>query len=749
MAPSSRTSAQRTAPPTKLRYSSGEENEDLEDQDELLDATQLDWRSFQARLIQQEAEMDFGSVDYSRFDENFQDSHVHEEEEVLDDWRAFRAKLVKSEAVMYQDDGLQEDIYDDCDPMSGECDLDGIGEVFFEKMAMKAALRKMMEPEVSSRWAYESGTVIEQGTVVLGGTEQDFGFGLRQQYFHKAAILVVDHQETSFTKGIILNRPTDLELVDDLNPGVRWRVWFGGDVQGIESDNPDIVCLHSIKSSQAKRASVPVMNDIQWTTFENAKRLVKAGVASPEDFQVFCGYAGWGPGQLSEEVNRKSWYNVAADPQTILSEMATQASSDPRDAGLETWSLLMKMIGRDSMALHREGGFDDLMLKEWSLQHLLSNEGGGAAGTRTRDLSGGYASYTPNTNQRADPYTNHHADPYSNHHADPYANHRADPFANNHADPFVNHRADPFANNHADPFANNHADPFANNHADPWGDYHRRDPFEQMMNRNAYASQGQSVLPGHIVRSTSAARSPFLLDDQELHKSVILVLSDDEKLTVGVILNRPAAKGVDIQVSRKDIGRSDIHTVPLRFGGQYAVQGEDPMTWVHCSDVLRRAGFGSPIGEANNGVWKCTAEEVTMAISQGFATVEDFFVITGVSVWSKENGSRGMQGEIESGRFEIIPSTQTQAVWDSLSRQQVLNEWNLHENLAIADESWSRGQVYSNGYLPYIHDRTGNIHQDDALVFKSNVKVSTLADDALKNWVATFLLGVPTLTGES
>ena len=33
-------------------------------------------------------------------------------------------------------------------------------------------------------FVYES-PLIEQGSVILGGTKQDFGFALRQQYFHK------------------------------------------------------------------------------------------------------------------------------------------------------------------------------------------------------------------------------------------------------------------------------------------------------------------------------------------------------------------------------------------------------------------------------------------------------------------------------------------------------------------------------------------------------------------------------------
>ncbi len=50
-----------------------------------------------------------------------------------------------------------------------------------------------------------------------------------------------------------------------------------------------------------------------------------------------------------------------------------QASeADPRDAGLDTWELLMKMIGRQEMAKETVNEFDDLMLKEWARRYLLS-----------------------------------------------------------------------------------------------------------------------------------------------------------------------------------------------------------------------------------------------------------------------------------------------------------------------------------------------------------------------------------------
>ena len=229
-----------------------------------------------------------------------QDSDDDDDEDITvddDDWRAFRAKLVMGEMNTIEEDGLSSSAKtSNPDEKSGSAsnggridgqvnentisddgDLDGIGSIFrdefvdaFESESEAWEKKNELTPLDPSQWAYDSGDVIEQGAVILGGIEQEFGFGLRQQYFHKTVILVLDHSPT-FTKGIILNRPTDLTLEDDINQGLKWRVWFGGDVEGMHSRHPDILCLHSLDDERATKASIPVMKDIQWTTFDNAK----------------------------------------------------------------------------------------------------------------------------------------------------------------------------------------------------------------------------------------------------------------------------------------------------------------------------------------------------------------------------------------------------------------------------------------------------------------------------------------------
>ena len=259
-------------------------------------------------------------------------------------------------------------------------------------------------------------------------------------------------------------------------------------------------------------------------------------------------------------------------------------------------------------------------------------------------------------------------------------------------------------------------------------------------------------MEGALVRASPKDRSPFLLDHQELHKALVLVIGDDELVSVGAILNRPSAKGLDIQLTDKKTGAVKTVTIPLRFGGQYSVQHSQPLLWLHCSQALRQSRVGSPIGARQlNGIWKCTAEDVISAVGQGLAKPEDFIVVSGVSIWAKERSTaRGIEGEIDLGNFEIIPTSQTEPVWSTLLKQkEVLTESNLNSVLALADEAWAcvkgkaKQKKTSKSQNPIAGLGEGFDEEDDSLVFKSNMSVSKLSDDALHKWVATFLLGMP------
>ena len=141
-----------------------------------------------------------------------------------EDWRDFRAKLVMGESSSpITTTTATDSSSSDNNIIIDDSDLDGIGALFSTAESATSSTQSGFTPLDPSQWAYDSGKVIEQGAVILGGVEQDFGFGLRQQYFHKAVILVLEHDESTFTKGIILNRPSDRMMEDDVNEGLEWR----------------------------------------------------------------------------------------------------------------------------------------------------------------------------------------------------------------------------------------------------------------------------------------------------------------------------------------------------------------------------------------------------------------------------------------------------------------------------------------------------------------------------------------------
>jgi len=627
-----------------------DDEDDVEDSD--IDISNRDWRAFRAQLVMQGSD--------SSASDSIESSSTTPDSSIV----GRTTESSSSTPDLAEDTSNMNMIYED--------DLDGIGSLFTdEQTPMNTDNFTPLQP---SQWAYDAGHVIEKGAVILGGVEQQFGFGLRQQYFHKVVCLVLDHDET-FTKGIILNRPTDLLLVDEDDE--KWRIWFGGDVQNLNHPMPEIVCMHTMKGRDplVDEVSTTVMKDIQYCSFKQAKMLVKEKKAQTSDFWCFAGYAGWGPNQLMGELDRKSWYMCATDSQTLLKELAKKSAyTDPRDAGLDTWEMLMKMIGRGDTADECSGDFEDLMLKEWARENLLSMEAGGNAGIRLQPEE------VASTKM----------------------------------------------------------------------DLVQGDTIDDLMKQTVGSVNASGVGVGTLLRASSAERSPFLLEDQEFHKSIILLIAEDENTSVGLIMNQPSTKGLEVElVDRNTNEKRDVY-LPVRFGGQYAMRGQANIVWLYNSETLREAEIGKNVG-SKDGIWQCSQDEAISAISAGLAKPTDFLIVSGLSVWIKgERGVKdGLRGEVKKGKFEVIDNNEVGYVWNALKKQERLTQLNFVKNLNAGKEAWNAGgdeKHKEEDEIPV----TGGIgegfdEEDDKMVFKSDVKVAKLSDDALRSWVATFLLGAPSL----
>jgi putative AlgH/UPF0301 family transcriptional regulator len=529
-----------------------------------------------------------------------------------EDWRDFRAKLVMGEQV--------------------------------ESSTTTAT------SDPASPWAYDAGGLIEKGSIILSSLEQAFGHGLNQQYFHKSVILVLEHQEKVFTKGIILNRPTDLYLSDSdflLQDGSRppqnrkkgeWRMWFGGDVQWITSDRPELVCLHSLQSDAAREVSHSVLKDhvVQYTTIEQAYDLIEAGEAKVQDFYLCGGYCGWGPGQLQGELERKSWHMVATDAQTVWEELRARQEESDDITGESTWKRLMERIGRgdETEASDYHKVFDNKMLRVWAQSNLVFKK-----------------------------------------------------------------------------------------------EDKKKEPVTELV------TPSPDIGPGTLLRGSSRSESPFLLNEQGFHQSVILITQDEEEFTVGLLLNRPWSKTVQLDFPEDDHSAS----ITARFGGRYELKEmpENSSFWFHCNDQLKSAKIGSPLKDPD-GIWKCGEKQVRAALRDGIAGEKDFLCVKGLNIWPKLKGyGSSLTVNVEVGHYEVVPSSQTKDVWKVLVSQEALSKMTIDKNIMLGKAAWTA----SGG-----EEQSESSSSDES---SSQVAQRELADEALKRWMALYLLDDPFLGGST
>lgn len=129
--------------------------------------------------------------------------------------------------------------------------------------------------------------------------------------FRRTVVLVSEHTEEG-AMGVILNRPSGMTVSDaapELEPivGAEAAIYAGGPVQPTAG-----VVLAEVEHAQEPIfAEVVMLPDIDEL----------ADVAGEADrLRVFAGYAGWGPGQLDEELERDDWIVEPARPEDVFSE---------------------------------------------------------------------------------------------------------------------------------------------------------------------------------------------------------------------------------------------------------------------------------------------------------------------------------------------------------------------------------------------------------------------------------------------
>ncbi len=132
--------------------------------------------------------------------------------------------------------------------------------------------------------------------------------------FQRTVVLVTQAQDAS-TVGVILNRPTNLDVSRFFEPGVstqnyREPVYFGGPVM-----RSAIVAL--LRSDSPPTASAFHVHKRVYLTMHPAN--IAALLQDPaQRYRLYAGFSGWAPGQLLNEFTRESWYVLAPDEDILF-----------------------------------------------------------------------------------------------------------------------------------------------------------------------------------------------------------------------------------------------------------------------------------------------------------------------------------------------------------------------------------------------------------------------------------------------
>ncbi|WP_066959433.1 YqgE/AlgH family protein [Microbulbifer sp. Q7] len=141
--------------------------------------------------------------------------------------------------------------------------------------------------------------------------------GMQDPRFHQAVTFVCEHGPEG-TMGIVINEPSK----------VTWKEVFAQlslDDTSLRSDEPVLIggpvaqeqgfVLHGRGMQFASTADVS--DDISLTASKDIIESLACG-RGPDDVLLALGYAGWGPGQLEQEIAENAWLTLPAEPEILF-----------------------------------------------------------------------------------------------------------------------------------------------------------------------------------------------------------------------------------------------------------------------------------------------------------------------------------------------------------------------------------------------------------------------------------------------
>ncbi|MEM1351758.1 MAG: YqgE/AlgH family protein [Pseudomonadota bacterium] len=164
--------------------------------------------------------------------------------------------------------------------------------------------------------------------------------------FQQSVVLMCSHSDKG-AMGLIVNKPNReirmSDVLDQLDIGISSEmsdmvVYFGGPVEtgrGFVLHSADYISsLHTmqVRGGFGMTATLDILEEI-------------ARGGGPDRALMMLGYAGWGPGQLEQEIAQNGWLTADADPVLVFQ---TKPAAQ--------WTAALDSIGVDPLSLSSAAG---------------------------------------------------------------------------------------------------------------------------------------------------------------------------------------------------------------------------------------------------------------------------------------------------------------------------------------------------------------------------------------------------------
>jgi len=168
--------------------------------------------------------------------------------------------------------------------------------------------------------------------------------GLADPNFHDAVVLVTKHTEDGAI-GLIVNRPTQVLLADALpdEKGLKdpdAKLFFGGPVARD-------VAVFIFRSAKRRGHATRILDGVYISSSPDVLHELLARAKPMQGLRVYAGLAGWGPGQLDEELDRGDWRSIPADAHSLLD---TPPESLWADLYRRAWAVQVRLAPGTSLA---------------------------------------------------------------------------------------------------------------------------------------------------------------------------------------------------------------------------------------------------------------------------------------------------------------------------------------------------------------------------------------------------------------